>query len=343
MAKSSSFFSLRSGSTKSHTYQVLNGVQITKDRVTQVANPRTTAQLKQRIATATASQMYAQLKRIVNHSFEGVGYGAPSMRYFLSGAVKAAQDIISASTEPSAASVKATLSWYKNKNAVCVPAKISEGSLATNCYAAYFEGTKEATPVQYTQSVGYDFEGGFADLSADDAGSLAPVTLANAAEASQVGALKKWFAAIGVPVGGYATIWGVGDIIPGGSSLAPAQGVLMANRLHYTEALSAMADDAAFTASDLRSLLAIEAVGLGNDAANVVVRTKADEGSVYFFITCVWPTDFLAQGIGFIVSKDGSEHLRSTSYAQPLVEGNYLLALASYPGQSDLFLDGGNI
>ena len=33
MAKSKSFFGLRKGSTKSHTYSTLDGQQITKDRV----------------------------------------------------------------------------------------------------------------------------------------------------------------------------------------------------------------------------------------------------------------------------------------------------------------------
>ena len=48
MAKSKSFFGLRRGSTKSLTFQVLDGVQITKDRVSEVKNPRSVSQMKQR-------------------------------------------------------------------------------------------------------------------------------------------------------------------------------------------------------------------------------------------------------------------------------------------------------
>lgn len=58
MSKSNSFFGLRSGSTKSHTYSVLKGQQITKDRVTDVANPKTTAQMTQRATFANCVKFY---------------------------------------------------------------------------------------------------------------------------------------------------------------------------------------------------------------------------------------------------------------------------------------------
>lgn len=58
MAKSKSYFSLRRGSTKSQTFSVLRGQQITKDRVTEVANPKTTAQMRQRALFATAVKFY---------------------------------------------------------------------------------------------------------------------------------------------------------------------------------------------------------------------------------------------------------------------------------------------
>ena len=48
MAQSKSFFGLRTGSTKSLTFQVYRGQQITKDRVTRVSNPQSDAQMQQR-------------------------------------------------------------------------------------------------------------------------------------------------------------------------------------------------------------------------------------------------------------------------------------------------------
>lgn len=75
MAKSSGYFGLRRGSTKSHTFQVVGGVQITKDRVEGGKNPRTTLQMRQRMFCATISQAYKAMSQICNHAFEGVSDG----------------------------------------------------------------------------------------------------------------------------------------------------------------------------------------------------------------------------------------------------------------------------
>ena len=84
MAKSNSFFGLRRGSTKSLTFAVNDGMQITKDRVTQVKNPRSKAQMAQRCLLKTISLAYSSMKSILDHSFEGISYGALSMRHFQS-------------------------------------------------------------------------------------------------------------------------------------------------------------------------------------------------------------------------------------------------------------------
>ena len=84
MAKSNSFFGLRRGSTKSLTFAVNDGMQITKDRVTEVKNPRTKAQMSQRCLLKTISLAYSSMKSILDHSFEGIAYGARSMRHFQS-------------------------------------------------------------------------------------------------------------------------------------------------------------------------------------------------------------------------------------------------------------------
>lgn len=83
MAKSKSFFGLRRGSTKSMTFQVLNGAQITKDRVADVKNPRTTSQMVQRMIMSTAGAAYKHFKPIVDHSFEGCSYGQKSYSKFM--------------------------------------------------------------------------------------------------------------------------------------------------------------------------------------------------------------------------------------------------------------------
>ena len=93
MAKSKSFFGLRRGSTKSHTYQVNNGQQITKDRVSVIRNPRTVAQTIQRMKINNARLFYnalnsASARGVINHSFQGVAYHDPTRRAFMSLAMK---------------------------------------------------------------------------------------------------------------------------------------------------------------------------------------------------------------------------------------------------------------
>lgn len=84
MAKSKSFFGLRTGSTKSLTFQVYRGQQITKERVTKVANPRSTLQMEQRSKLPIVAAARSALKGLVDHSFEGVPYGEQSLRTFSS-------------------------------------------------------------------------------------------------------------------------------------------------------------------------------------------------------------------------------------------------------------------
>ena len=82
MAKSKSFFGLRTGSTKSLTFQVYRGQQITKDRVYRVSNPRTDAQMTQRALIPIVAAARSALKGLIDHSFEGVAYGEASLKEF---------------------------------------------------------------------------------------------------------------------------------------------------------------------------------------------------------------------------------------------------------------------
>lgn len=84
MAKSKSFFGLRKGSTRDHTFYVQDGKQITRSRVEHVKNPRSRAQMVQRMVMTTAIAAYKCLKPICDHSWEGVEYGAKSFQRFMS-------------------------------------------------------------------------------------------------------------------------------------------------------------------------------------------------------------------------------------------------------------------
>lgn len=91
MAISQSFFGLRRGSTKSHTYSIFNGKQVTKDRVSEVKNPRTASQMRQRMLLTTIGALYKTMQPICDHSFESKSYGLQSMNYFMSRNLKEIQ------------------------------------------------------------------------------------------------------------------------------------------------------------------------------------------------------------------------------------------------------------
>lgn len=120
MAQSKSFFGLRRGSTKTLTFSVYNGKQVTKDRVSNVKNPRSSMQMKQRAIMATTLHGYAALKEICDHSFEGVTYGQKSMNYFVAENARVIR----------AAAPNVNLSLYKG-NSVSNAYVIAKGSLPT--------------------------------------------------------------------------------------------------------------------------------------------------------------------------------------------------------------------
>lgn len=63
-------------------YYRANGQQISRSRNFNPNNPQTMAQMLQRLALANASKASKGLKEIIDHSFEGIRYGADSVRHF---------------------------------------------------------------------------------------------------------------------------------------------------------------------------------------------------------------------------------------------------------------------
>lgn len=75
---------MRRGSTKDHTFSTYRGKQVTKSRVTKVANPQTQFQMRQRMHLVQVANAATKLKGLVDHSFEGVPYGQASISRFRS-------------------------------------------------------------------------------------------------------------------------------------------------------------------------------------------------------------------------------------------------------------------
>lgn len=88
MAKARWADGLRTGSTKTKTYQTLptrkeGRVQIIKDRVYDITNPQTTGQMIHRAAFVTATIAAERMLPLIGISFEGVTKKAYARRYFV--------------------------------------------------------------------------------------------------------------------------------------------------------------------------------------------------------------------------------------------------------------------
>ena len=73
---------MRRGSTKDFTFATYRGKQVTKSRVTSVANPQTLYQMEQRMRLVQVANAATKLAGLINHSFEGVPYGQESIGRF---------------------------------------------------------------------------------------------------------------------------------------------------------------------------------------------------------------------------------------------------------------------
>jgi hypothetical protein len=76
-----------SGRLGESTYYRKNGKTLARALPSTVSNPRTKAQMLQRIVFAVVAQAASQMKNVVNHSFEAKKYGEESLNYFRSRAL----------------------------------------------------------------------------------------------------------------------------------------------------------------------------------------------------------------------------------------------------------------
>lgn len=88
MAKGNMFLGMSRGSVGDVTFYRNRGNQIARARNRNPMNPKTEAQMIQRMILATASKAYSRMKGIVDHSFQGIQYGGVSQSYFLKRAME---------------------------------------------------------------------------------------------------------------------------------------------------------------------------------------------------------------------------------------------------------------
>jgi len=105
-------------------YRNRGGVNIASARPASVKNPRTEAQMKQRMIFTTVQSAYKKMREIVDHSQEGVTYGAKTMASFMK------MNLIELRKNYSNVDV-AAFNLKGNTNVVApYPFKIATGSLA---------------------------------------------------------------------------------------------------------------------------------------------------------------------------------------------------------------------
>lgn len=157
MATSKSFFGKRRGSTKNFTFAVFNGKQVTKEKAEQVKNPRTLAQMRNRMILTTSSAAYAAMKEIVDHSFQGFVYGLQNMSRFQSVNNKLLRANLQAATSQFA------YANYGDARVLPGAYVISEGSLAPIPSAMFACAISAANSVAFTIQPGVTA----AELTAD--------------------------------------------------------------------------------------------------------------------------------------------------------------------------------
>lgn len=95
------------GSAGNYTFSVTPGyaaasgkpTQVVREKVGEVANPKTTAQALQRMKLGPASRFYNALEEILSNAYERVDYGLASRRYFMQKAMKQDGPYIPASVD----------------------------------------------------------------------------------------------------------------------------------------------------------------------------------------------------------------------------------------------------
>ena len=118
------------GSVGDLTFSVLNSEQITRAKAKSVKNPRTDAQMIQRVLMSTTVHAYSGMQEIVDHSFQGVPYQGRSMNRFNQLNVKNLRALY-AQIAGGATGVPVAFNANGNKRISLAPWIMSTGSLPT--------------------------------------------------------------------------------------------------------------------------------------------------------------------------------------------------------------------
>lgn len=178
MAKSNGFFTLRRGSTKSLTFSVYNGKQITKDRVSSVANPKSQRQQYQRAIMATCMAAYSAMKAIEDHAFQGKSKGSENQREFMSRNLnKMRNELIKyLDTNPLITAQKFVAVGPKTPTILPCAWIISRGTLPNSNFLKYDDSDHTLVVPKWPSNIFYEKNNGVAVKAGDLADALGVYT-----------------------------------------------------------------------------------------------------------------------------------------------------------------------
>ena len=155
MAKGNMLLGFSRGKVGDLVFKRLNGQQITVPRVRDPKNPRSDSQTIQRIAFASASKTAQSLRGIVDHSFQGIRYGSPSVNKFVSQLTKEIKAyMMSSLASPSTApyGTAPILPYQAAGVGAAATAIVSSGDLQGIPFALYYNS--EVSPGTYGLELG---------------------------------------------------------------------------------------------------------------------------------------------------------------------------------------------
>lgn len=134
MAKGNMFLGMSRGSVGDVTFYRGRGQQLARARNRAPKNPRSSAQIIQRMILTSASKAYSRLKGICDHSFQGVSYGGESQSYFLKRAMEDIRNFVAESLAMAPSTItdplrQIGLAWPNDVHEAGYGLLISQGSI----------------------------------------------------------------------------------------------------------------------------------------------------------------------------------------------------------------------
>ena len=156
MAKGNMFLGMSRGSVGDVTFYRNQGQQCARARNRAPHNPKTYAQIVQRMILATASKAYSRMKSITDHSFQNVQYGTQSQSYFLKKAMDRIREFVANELANFPATSQDPFAWVglarpDSYNEAGYGLQISEGTIpsVSATYATQGEGEDADTVLDH--------------------------------------------------------------------------------------------------------------------------------------------------------------------------------------------------